>query len=160
MDALKACFEQIGFDYVSTYIQSGNVLFKSLEKNQKSLVEKIEKTLSKQFNYLSQIVLVSSAKLNAIVDHAPKGFGGDPERFRYDVIFLKSPLTDKEAIQQIRVKEGVDTADGGPGVLYFSRRIEKAAHSLLPKLAGMPIYKQMTIRNWNTTTRLLELMNG
>jgi uncharacterized protein (DUF1697 family) len=24
----------------------------------------------------------------------------------------------------------------------------------------LPIYKQMTIRNWNTTTRLLKLMEG
>ena len=45
----------------------------------------------------------------------------------------------------------------GSGVLYHSRLIAKASQSRLSRVVSMPIYKQMTIRNWNTTTRLAAL---
>jgi uncharacterized protein (DUF1697 family) len=57
-------------------------------------------------------------------------------------------------------REGVDKVSAGPGVLYFSRLIRKAAQSRLNRIVSMPIYQSMTIRNWNTTTKLLELMEG
>jgi len=58
-----------------------------------------------------------------IVTQAPEGFGSDPATYRYDVIFLKEPLTSAEALQRVRVKEGVDQAFAGDGVLYTSRLI-------------------------------------
>ena len=58
MAALKTCFEGMGFTNVATYIQSGNVLFASAEKNTGKLTRKIEKALSKQFSYKSLVVMV------------------------------------------------------------------------------------------------------
>jgi uncharacterized protein (DUF1697 family) len=58
----------------------------------------------------------------------------------------------------VKVKEGVDQAHAGVGVLYFSRLIAKASQSQLARLTGMAAYQSMTIRNWNTTTELLCLM--
>ena len=55
---------------------------------------------------------------------------------------------------------GVDEAHAGPGVLYFSRLISKASQSRLSKIVSSPIYKSVTIRNWNTTTKLLRLMDA
>ena len=40
------------------------------------------------------------------------------------------------------------------GVLYFSRLISKAVQTRLSRVVSMPIYQSMTIRNWNTTTKL------
>jgi uncharacterized protein (DUF1697 family) len=60
----------------------------------------------------------------------------------------------------VPARPGVDEAHAGPGALYFSRVASKAAQSLLPRLVSMPIYKSMTIRNWNTTTALLRLLDG
>lgn len=53
--------------------------------------------------------------------------------------------------------EGVDEVLAGPGVLYLSRRADRAAQSYLSRFAGMAVYKRITARNWNTTTRLAEL---
>jgi uncharacterized protein (DUF1697 family) len=61
-------------------------------------------------------------------------------------------------MQVVRTKEGVDQAFAGDGVLYFSRLISKASQSHLTRIIALPIYQQMTIRNWNTSTRLLSLM--
>jgi uncharacterized protein (DUF1697 family) len=52
----------------------------------------------------------------------------------------------------------VDQVWAGRGVLYFSRLIEKASQSQLNRLVSQPLYQRMTIRNWNTTTRLLALL--
>jgi len=60
----------------------------------------------------------------------------------------------------VPAREGVDRVSAGPGVLYFSRLVRRAAESRLARVVSMPIYQSMTIRNWNTTTRLLELMES
>ncbi len=160
MADLKACFEGMRFANVATYIQSGNVLFETSEANGKKLAGKIEKALSSAFDYESRVVLVSHPQLKRVVEKAPRGFGRDAAKFRYDVIFLKEPLTALEAMKSVSVKEGVDTAHAGDGVLYFSRLISKATQSRLNKIIGTPAYQNMTMRNWNTTTQLLAMMDS
>lgn len=58
-----------------------------------------------------------------IVTRAPEGFGDHPAKYRYDVIFLKEPLTASAALKSVPTKQGVDRAHAGSGVLYFSRLI-------------------------------------
>lgn len=157
---LKACFEALGFKDVRTYIQSGNVLFGAARSDQVGLTKRIEETLSKTFNYESRIVLRSLKQMQEIVAHAPKGFGSEPATYRYDVIFLKEPLTAAQAMKSVTTKEGVDHAFSGKGVLYFSRLSSKASQSRLTRIIGLPIYQNMTIRNWNTTTTLLNMMEA
>ncbi len=155
---LKTCFESMGFTDVVTYIQSGNVLFKSPEKDKAKLITKIERVLSERFGYKSRIVAVTYKELKKVVEGARQGFGKELDKYRYDVIFLKDPLSPAEAMQHVRVKEGVDRAHAGEYVLYFSRLISKASQSHLTKIITLPVYQNMTIRNWNTTTKLLALM--
>ena len=158
MADLKAAFEALGFSNVWTYIQSGNVLFQSDESDKDALTTRIERGLSKRFNFDAKVVVIAQKELAAIVRGAPEGFGAGDKKFRYDVIFLKEPLTPKEAMKSISVREGVDTAHAGRQALYFSRLISKASQSHLTKIIGTPVYQSMTIRNWNTTTKLLALM--
>lgn len=158
MADLRAFMESMGFPNVQTYIQSGNLLFDSEEADKEKLTGILEKKLSGEFDYNSKIVLVTQEHLASVVDDAPEGFGEEPDDYRYDVLFLKEPLTPKEAMDSIDIREGVDRAWQGDGVLYFSRLISKAGQSYLNKLVGRSVYKQMTIRNWNTTTRLLSKM--
>jgi uncharacterized protein (DUF1697 family) len=159
MTDLKSCLEGDGFEDVVTYIQSGNVLFSSGESGSQ-LATRIEALLGRSFDYGANVVLRTSRQMHDIVTNAPKGFGSAPTRYRYDVLFLKEPLTAATAMKSVRVKEGVDRAHAGKGVLYFSRLIAKATQSQLSRLASMPVYQSMTIRNWNTTTKLVELMGG
>lgn len=160
MADLKASFEEMGFSNVVTYIQSGNVLVQSVDKDKAALTTKIEKGLSRRFNFDAKVVVISQKELAAVVKSAPEGFGEDDATFRYDVIFLKEPLTPKEAMLSVKVREGVDTAHAGKQALYFSRLISRASQSYLTKIIGMPVYQNMTIRNWNTSTKLLVLMEG
>lgn len=159
MTDLKACFENIGCTDVATYIQSGNVIFRSEEKDVAKLVSEIERALSARFAYPARVVVLTHQQLTHVVEHAPGRFGQEPDQYRYDVIFLKKPLTATEAMKSISLKPGVDTAHPGQGVLYCSRLIRKATQSRLSRITTLPIYQSMTIRNWNTTTKLLALMD-
>ena len=160
MTDLKACFESLSFKDVRTYIQSGNVLFRAAGSDQASLTKRIENALSKSFDYESRVVVRSQNQMKTIISKAPKGFGSDQDTYRYDVIFLKDPLTAAKAMKSVSTKEGVDEAYAGKGVLYFSRLVSRATQSHLSRIIGTPVYKNMTIRNWNTTTKLLKLMES
>src|SRR5688500_8611291 len=160
MAELKACFEALGFENVGTYIQSGNVLFRAKNSARTKMTSQIEDSLSKTFNYKSRVVVRSYKEIKHIVTHAPKGFGSDPATYRYDVIFLKVPLTAAQAMKSVTTKEGVDQAFAGKGVLYFSRLISRATQSHLTRIISMPVYQSVTIRNWNTTTKLLKMMDA
>ena len=157
MPDLKACFERQGFQDVVTYIQSGNVLFTSAESGSDRLTRRIEVALASAFGRQASVFLRTARQMQSIVGRAPDGFGAHPERYRYDVIFLKPPVTAAAAMKSVTTREGVDRADAGVGVLYFSRLISRASQSQLSRIVALPIYKSMTIRNWNTTTTLLRM---
>jgi uncharacterized protein (DUF1697 family) len=161
MPALKASFEDAGFGNVTTYIQSGNVVFDAPSSSQAELTRRIEGIIRKAFvHYDASVVLRSRSQMRSVVDRAPKGFGTEPAKYRYDVVFLKPPLTAKTAIKDIATKEGVDRIWAGTGVLYMSRLDSRATQSRLNRVASLPIYKNMTIRNWNTTTKLVALLDA
>lgn len=155
---LKSLFEELGFSDVSTYIQSGNVIFSSAESNLARLSRKIERALGKRFVYKACVAIVSQSTLTSVVKQAPKGFGKAPSKYRYDVIFFKAPATPKAAIGDIAVREGVDAVAAGKHAVYASRLIARASQSRISKIVSHPLYKSMTIRNWNTITKLLSLM--
>ena len=114
--------------------------------------------LAKAFDYVPTVVVRSRRQMRATVDRAPRGFGSQPAKYRYDVFFLKEPLTAKGAMRHVPTNPAVDTAHAGPGVIYFSRLTAKATASRVNKFVVSPIYQSVTNRNWNTTKKLLELM--
>jgi uncharacterized protein (DUF1697 family) len=157
MADLRLAFEKAGFLCVSTYIQSGNVLFQS--DNQKDDIEKkIEDILHSIFNRAIKVVIVLESSLKKIINDAPSGFGDRLEKYHFDVMFLKKPLTPSGLIKEMKLREGVDSIYPGKGVVYFTRLNERLSQSYLSKITQMPIYQKVTIRNWNTTTKLLSLM--
>lgn len=158
MADLRAAFEEMGFDGVATYIQSGNVLFGAPRQRREELAARVEAGLSRRFGTDLRLVLRTEAQLRGVVDGAPRGFGGDSHLC--DVIFLRGPLTAKRAAGLVVPREGVDRAWAGKGVLYFSRLAERASSSRLSKIAALPEYRDMTIRSWRTTTKLLALMDS
>ena len=158
MEDLKKAFEELKFSGVKTYIASGNVIFGSDENDKAKLTKLIEKKLSKRYETDLRVVIVNFKEYKTIVEQAPPGFGNESKTYRYDVWFLKEPLTAKEVLQQISLREGVDTICGGKGVVYTSRLTSMMGKSRLIRVNKMPIYQSMTVRSWNTTVKLFELM--
>ena len=159
MADLKLCFEGEGFEKVSTFIASGNVLFEAAGAAAK-LTSGLEQTLSKRFEYGSRVVLRSAAEMKAVIEAAPKGFGKEPAKYKYDAFFVKEPRTAADVVAALNPKEGVDRVWAGDGVVYTSRLIAKASQSRLGKVASSPVYQDITIRNWNTTQKLAALLSS
>jgi uncharacterized protein (DUF1697 family) len=158
MAELKGCFENLGFSNVTTYIQSGNVIFSSTYHDEMRITTQIEEILSSVFGYESTVVLVSSEQLKNVVTNSPVDFGINPTDYKYDVLFIKQPIDTEEVMRSVKTKEGVDKIWQGDRVVYFSRLAQKAGSSYMSKIVTLPVYKLITIRNWNTTTKLYELM--
>ena len=157
MEMLKQCFEDMGFSDVKTYIQSGNVIFSTQDSVKRKLAEIIECQLLKTFSIETTTAILTSDELKKIVEKAPENFGSEPEKYRYDVWFLLPPVTANEIMSNIRLREGVDFLQAGENVVYTSRLTSKMGRSYLQKIIQTPVYKNITIRNWNTTRKLLEL---
>jgi uncharacterized protein (DUF1697 family) len=159
MPALQACFSEHGFDDVTTYIQSGNVVFTAARASEATLTAEVESMLRASFvHYDASVVVRSGSQMRSVVEAAPPGFGADPARYRYDVLFLKSPLTATVALRDVPLKDGVDSVAAGRGVLYHWRLTSGATQGRLSRVVAMPMYQLMTIRNWNTTTKLAQLV--
>ena len=158
MAGLREAFTEAGAIDVATYIQSGNVLFHG-DGDQDAWIRRLEAILPKRFGYRGRVALRSRRQLRAIVDGAPRGFGDDADTYRSDVLFLLGPSTAAQVAAQIRLRDGVDSMTTGNGVIYFERLVARASQSLLSKMASTPIYQEMTIRNWRTTTTLLRMLD-
>jgi uncharacterized protein (DUF1697 family) len=159
MADLREAFTDLGATEVATYIQSGNVLFDGGRDGHDRWVERLESALAERFGYHARVTLRSHQELRAIVDDAPQGFGQDPDTYRSDVIFLLGPSTAAEVVAQMRARDGVDSMAPGDGVVYFERLIVRITQTHLTKVVGTPIYQEMTIRNWRTTTTLLRMLD-
>lgn len=159
MPELAESFREAGFGDVRTYIQSGNVLFSTDNPPGPKLEAMLERMLEKRFGIPITVIVRSRDELAATIEAAPRGHGS-PD-LRSDVYFLKAPLTAEEAQAQLpELREGVDSVELGPGALYFSRVKARATETNINRFMGKPVFRQITVRNWRTTTKLLELLDG
>jgi uncharacterized protein (DUF1697 family) len=158
MEKLKQCFVDMDFSDVKTYIQSGNVTFRAQDIDKTELIKMIENQLLQTFSAEIKTALFTANELLEIVENAPKNFGSEPEKFRYDVWFMLPSITANEIVSNIRLRDGVDFLQAGKNAIYTSRLTCEMNKSYLQKIIQTPIYKNITIRNWNTTTKLLGMM--
>jgi uncharacterized protein (DUF1697 family) len=158
MKELAACLEAGGYGPVKTYIQSGNVLLASDNTDARQLEVDLEALIADRFGFPVPVVVRSAAQMQATVKSAPPIFGGPDHRC--DVIFLKHPLSAEEAFGALpSLREGVDQSWIGPDALYFARLTALATKSRLSQIASSPIYPRITVRNWNTTTKVAALLD-
>jgi uncharacterized protein (DUF1697 family) len=163
MADLKASFEDMGFDGVRTVIQSGNVVFRTGggdgAGDGTALTARIERGLTKAFGYDARVAVRSHDQLAAVVKKAPRGFGGGVDH-RWYVVFLLEPTTPADVVAAAPPRAGVDRVTKGDGVVYYATLMSGRTRSSLNRVIGTPVYQNLTIRNWNTTIKLLELSRG
>ena len=158
MAELRAAFEDAGHTDVRTYIQSGNVVFGSTAPRA-SLEADIESMLEGHLGYPLVVVVRSHAQLRSVVAKAPAKFGAQPDTYHSDAIFLRAPLTPAQVMKIVKLREGVDQAWAGRGVVYFARLSAERTKSRMSSIVGTPEYANMTIRSWATTTKLLAMLD-
>lgn len=159
MKRLKEVFESLGHTNVSTYINSGNVIFESPEQNDETLVKKLEKAIEKEFGFNIKVVVKSLKEMEFISEKLPDSWKNDLE-MKTDVMFLWAEVDNKKVLESIAVKPDLDNVVYIKGALLWMVKRKDVTRSGLMRLAGSPLYKQMTIRNCNTFRKLLSLMKA
>ena len=161
MAELKALLAELGFEHVRTYIQSGNAVIRSNETAE-TIARKIEEALPTRFKLDTEVIRVlvlSRAGLEAVVAGRPKGFGDQPGTYHSDAIFLMGVDT-ADAMPVFSPRDGVDVVWPGEGVVYSQRLSAQRTKSRLNRIMSSPVYKSMTIRSWQTTMALMDLVNA
>jgi uncharacterized protein (DUF1697 family) len=160
MAPLRELLEELGYEKVTTYIASGNVILSS-ERSSATIKREIEAALPKAFRVDSELIAVlvlTHAQLRDVVERRPRGFGAHPETYYSDAIFLIG-IDAATAMEVFDPHPEVDRVWPGDGVIYSQRLSAKRTKSRLNKAITTPLYKSMTIRSWSTTLALLERMD-
>lgn len=157
MSSLKKSFETLGFSDVATYINSGNIIFKSKEADARKLEIKIEKMLAKEYQLGSKVVLRSFSEMETLVQSLPRNWTGD-SGWRYNVIFLRHTIDSEKILAGLEVKKDIEEVVYCPGALLWSAQVSEMTRTNMIKLSSRKMYQDMTIRNLNTTRKLYELM--
>jgi uncharacterized protein (DUF1697 family) len=157
MSALKKSFEAMNFPHVSTYINSGNIIFTTKESDARKLEKKIERMLSKEYQLESKVVLRSLPEMEKLIASLPRNWNSDPG-WRYNVIFLRHTIDSEKILDELVLKKDIEEVVYRPGTLLWSAQISDLTRTDMLKLSSRKIYLDMTIRNTNTTRKLCDLM--
>ncbi|SFU42718.1 Uncharacterized conserved protein, DUF1697 family [Pustulibacterium marinum] len=157
MAELRSFWENLGFSEVKTYIQSGNIIFKSTSKPDVSV---LEKAIEIQFQTKNVSVIIKTpAQLETIIRQNPflslKDF--DPKKM-YISYFQEIPDTSKQKdFEQLQF--GEDQFKIIDDVLYIYFGISAGKTKLTNKIIEGKLGISATTRNWNTTNKLFSLVS-
>jgi Uncharacterized protein conserved in bacteria len=160
MADLKSLFEKMGLSKVQTYIQSGNVLFES-GMNELTLRDKIEEDIRNTFGYSVYVVLRTGRELEQVIINCPYSVEEITEaEQKSGVESLYVALLDRNptaaAIEQVgkyKSTSEVYIIIERDVFLLFSNSIRNS--KLVNNLHKLDT--RVTVRNWKTITRLVEL---
>jgi len=157
MKSLKESFETLRFSNVSTYINSGNIIFQTKEDDPRKLEKKIEQMLSSEYQLDSKVVVRSLAEMEKLLKALPQSWGGD-SGWRYNVIFLRHTIDSEKIVTELPVNTDIEQIVYRPGALLWSAQVNELTRTNMAKLGSRKIFRDMTVRNLNTTKKLYELM--
>ncbi|MCU0378893.1 MAG: DUF1697 domain-containing protein [Bacteroidales bacterium] len=157
MPELVQALEKEGFKEVSTYIQSGNVIFNDAEESCQSLARRISETVTKGFGLTLHVLVLTPQELSAVVSDNPFPRRAGIDLTKLHVTFLDrdpDPVKAEKLLSYnfppdeiiIRGKAAYLHCPGGYGrTKYDNTFIEKKLEA------------RATSRNWNTCLKLTEL---
>jgi Uncharacterized protein conserved in bacteria len=160
MPELRKGFNDIGFFDVSTYINSGNVVFSSDIENKSELINKVESMIYKQFELNIPVTVLSAVELANIFINAPEWWNTSNKEIYDNTVFVIPPMTVAEVCSAV----GEAIADHEKlgyydSVIFWSANLKNFSKSRWSKIASLPINNNVTIRNANTVKKLVEIAN-
>ncbi len=160
MDQLRQAFEELGFENVATYVQSGNVVFKSPKKTSAELSKKIEKMVLSRFSMCVPVILRTAEEIGEILTNNPflKEHGTDVARLY--VTFL-SLTPQKAALKGLdAIAAGADRFHYHGQEIYLHCPNGFAGTKLSINAFEKALAVGATTRNWNTVNKLYEMARG
>ena len=160
MAELKTAFKQRGFHNISTYINSGNILFNS-ELDEPVVKAVCEKLIAEDFKLEIPVCVIAAVDLFDALSHAPDWWGSDPDA-RHDAFFIIPPMTAEQIVAHIgQIKEEYENLAYHGRVVFWSAPMATFSRTRVSKITkDKAMYCSITVRNANTAKKLAELAGG
>lgn len=159
MADLKEIFAELGFNNITTYINSGNVIFTAPSKTSISTItNQLEAAITKQTK-LSVKVLIKDAATIYEIEKAVSPNWLNNSDMKCDVMFLWPEYDSPDVLKSLVLKPDIDDCFYIDGALVWKVDRPNITRSGMLRIVGTPLYKHMTIRNINTVRRLVEILH-
>jgi uncharacterized protein (DUF1697 family) len=154
MDALRALCESLGHCNVQTYVQSGNVVFQTSERDSVKVGPKIEAAIEKKLGFRPDVILRTTAEMREVIARNPfaKRKGIEPGKLIVTFLDSEPPAEAKAAVQALKPAPEEIRMNGRELYIYFP---SGSGRSKLVPLLSRALKNKGTARNWNTVVKLL-----
>ncbi|UHA73215.1 DUF1697 domain-containing protein [Paenibacillus sp. 481] len=159
MKLLKTAFEEAGMENVVTYIHTGNIIFTTDEHSKMQLSHMLEEAIQTNFGLSIKVVIRSDEEFTQMMSSLPASWSND-QQMKSDVLFLWDEIDDESVLDRLVINPEVDTVKYVSGAILWSVDRNHVTKSGMMKLMGTKIYQQVTIRNVNTTRKIVELLQA
>ena len=156
MPALRSLVSELGHEDVTTYVQSGNLVFRSPSRDGRELSSELERAIERELGVTTPVILRTAAQLRKVVAANPYA-GEEPDPKNLHVLFL-----DRRPSAQ--AKRSLDPDRSPPdrfelrgSELYLHRPAGSARSKLTIAYLEGCLEARGTVRNWRTVTKLAEL---
>ncbi|HXB72041.1 MAG TPA: DUF1697 domain-containing protein [Candidatus Acidoferrales bacterium] len=157
MDALRALYESLGLLDVESYVQSGNVVFKTAGRDFAKLAGRIEAGIESSFGIDTDVLLRTAGELRNVVTANPfaQRSGIDPSKLLVDFLAREPSPEAREKLLSVNIEPEELRIHGRELYIYFPNGMArpKLPSGLIDRAVKMPC----TGRNWNTVTKLLKM---
>lgn len=157
MDRLRKTYESLGLSNVTSYIQSGNVVFSSNSNNIKELEHQIFQQITTDFGFEVPVIVLSVEKLKQVINHNP--FLNDPDKIPdfFHLTFLSDkPEESDYSVIEAKKQSGEEIIFSKDAVyLYCPEGYGKT--KLTNSFLETRLKVCATTRNWKTVNELLQI---
>ena len=156
MKKLKVLFESLGYVNVSTYINSGNIIFQSIE-NKDSVSVNVRKSLKREFGFEIRVLVKTEKEMQKIAAAIPADWHNDAKQ-KTDVAYLFADVDTKKIIDELPIKKEFVDVRYLKGAIFWNVKRKDYNKSHLNKIISHESYQSMTVRNVNTARYLASHM--
>jgi uncharacterized protein (DUF1697 family) len=157
MEDLRGLYESLELNEARTYVQSGNVIFRTREKNAAKLARKVQEAIGRKFGFCPEVVVRTIEEMRHSLDSNPFRSRRDIEASKLLITFLAAePGKQAQAtLRNLKIQREELHLIGRELYIYFPDGIgkSKVPWSSVEKLLGVP----GTARNLNSVVRMLEI---
>jgi len=157
MDELRALYESLGLRDVQTYIQSGNVVFRTQARGAAKLSQRLEDAVEENFGFRPRVIVRTLPELRDVIARNPfaKRGGLDPAKL---LVFFLADLPSREACDKtLAINVGPEELRMSHNELFIYFPMGQGQSKLAMGRVEKALGTAATGRNWNTVTKLLEL---
>lgn len=159
MSELKTGFVELGYEAVSTYLNSGNVIFSSDVTDRATLSNTINLMIKNKFDLDIAIFIISQKELNDILDNAPDWWGSNNKEIYDNLILMFPTLSYDEFSNKVgSPKDEYEKVYSYKNAVFWSfSRKDYQKTNWWSKTASSNLSGKITIRTANTVRKIVDM---